>query len=197
MPLPLAKAERLELPRARLIAAADRRISKKRPSPVFGGRSVRCTQNKLSLVHRSSEETATTAVKVVTTAAGSFATAFDITPVAVDTSVEDAAPAAESEVAPCATEWDDATAVRREYLRRLHDALERGLIKFESTPSSVWPDASPGHVVVVPGRNAHRASRRYIRNHRHWLKAAGFTFNGEKELWWRLAPEGWQGHVGA
>ena len=197
MPLPVAKAERSQTPRARLIPAADRPIGKKRPTPVFGGHSVRCTQNRLCLVPRTSEETATTAVKVVATAAGSFATAFDITPVAVDTSAEDAAPAAESEAAPCATEWDNATAVRREYLRKLYDALERGLIKFESTPLSAWPDASPGHVVVVPGRNAHRVSPRYIRNHRHWLKAAGFMFNGEKELWWRLAPEGWQCHVGA
>ena len=197
MPLPVAKAERRELPRARLIAAADRRINKKRPSPVFGGHSVLCTQNKLCLVHRSSEETATTAVKVVTTAAGSFVTAFDITPVAVDMSVKDAMPAAEPEAATHATEWDNATAVRRVDLLKLYDALERGLIKFESTPSSVWPDASPGNVVVVPGRNAHRASCRYIRNHRHWLKAAGFMFNGEKQLWWRLAPVGWQGHVGA
>ena len=73
MPLPVAKAERSQTPRARLIPAADRPIGKKRPAPVFGGHSVRCTQNRLCLVPRTSEETATTAVKVVATAAGSFA----------------------------------------------------------------------------------------------------------------------------
>lgn len=51
---------------------------------------------------------------------------------------------------------------RYKKLRKLFGALERGLIKFEPTATTACPDALPGHLIVVPGCNAHRGSRRYI-----------------------------------
>ena len=186
--------------------AAARPANNKRPVPVFGGNAVRCKQIKLSVAPRPSQETAA-AVKVSTApAALALAPTFDPTPVAVDQDAtkeavcsppDGKATAEEATAAGHKPLIRSAAAVRRMYFAQLFDALERGIIKFEPTPSSAWPDLAPGHLVVVPGRNAHRASSRYIRNHRHWIKAAGFMFDHDKKLWWRETPAGWHGLAGA